>query len=44
MAKEPPASARRGREAEDAACAYLTRQGFKLLERNFRSPWARSTS
>lgn len=39
MAKEPPANASRGREAEDAACAYLTRQGFKLLERNFRSPW-----
>jgi putative endonuclease len=37
MAKEPPARA--GREAEDAACAYLTRQGLRLLERNFRSPW-----
>jgi putative endonuclease len=39
MAKEPPANARRGREAEDAACAWLERQGLTLLTRNFRSPW-----
>lgn len=38
MAKELPPHACRGREAEDAACAWLERQGLTLLARNYRSP------
>lgn len=28
-----------GRIGEEIACEYLARQGFKVLERNFRRPW-----
>lgn len=28
-----------GQQAETAACDYLVRQGFKILERNWRTRW-----
>lgn len=28
-----------GKEGEEFACEYLTRKGYKILERNFRKPW-----
>lgn len=28
-----------GRIGEEIACAFLTTNGFKVLERNFRRPW-----
>lgn len=28
-----------GRRGEDAACAYLERHGYKVLERNYRCRW-----
>jgi putative endonuclease len=34
----PPEHLRRGREAEDRACAHLQRQGLRLAARNYRSP------
>ncbi|MEK7815495.1 MAG: YraN family protein [Pseudomonadota bacterium] len=39
MAKTTPPHQRRGREAEDAACAHLRQNGLTLLARNYRSPW-----
>jgi len=33
---EPNGAALRGRDGEDAACAYLTELGLTVLERNFR--------
>lgn len=28
-----------GRIGEDLACEYLKKQGYKILDRNFRQPW-----
>jgi putative endonuclease len=36
-ATKPPSSFRTGLSAEDAACAYLTAQGFRILARRWRS-------
>ena len=33
-----PASAAAGREGEEAACRYLRRKGYRILERNYRGP------
>jgi len=28
-----------GKMGEDIACQFLTRKGFKILDRNYRKPW-----
>ncbi|MBI2592677.1 MAG: YraN family protein [Candidatus Colwellbacteria bacterium] len=28
-----------GKLGEDLACRYLTKKGYKILERNYRRPW-----
>ena len=33
------ANKRLGKEGENAACRYLEKQGYKIIERNFRNPF-----
>jgi putative endonuclease len=38
MRLRPPSPPNLGHKAEDTACAYLERQGLRLLARNYRCP------
>lgn len=39
MARDEPGHLARGQEAEEAACAFLRKNGLRLLARNYRTPF-----